>query len=421
MDNQEKKALEKLRSYARDEEAYEALKKMFTDIADERDRYKKELSLLESAIKNDYDAIIITELTIESPGPRIVYVNPGFTQMTGYTREEVIGKTPRILQGPKTDRETLDRLRQALKEGKSFFGKTVNYRKDGSEFINQWDIHPLEDEDGNITHWVSYQHDITERKRAEEAILERDVDTDDLYESSKKTIVDFDDESRILYANKAFRELVGYNKEELKRMKIWDIVPEKQKHALVNEFKKLWNEELASGKTYRILISRKNGMPIQVEIFVRLMKSDERTVLRAEVTNISLRKKVLKTLEKKSESFDKMLSGDVDFSYGLKITGDQPEFEWISEEIEQITGFSADECLGSEGWQKLIHPDDKDFALKHLKKANEGKKSSCEQYRIMTKSGEWINVVDYAKPDEENHDSVKGVVSEASKNVNIQN
>lgn len=419
MEKQDSTTLEQLRSYAKDEQAYESLKKMFTEIVNEKDRYKRELSLLESAIKNDYDAILITELSLESPGPRIVYVNPGFTEMTGYTREEVIGKTPRILQGPKTDQETLDQLKQALKEGKSFFGQTVNYRKDGSEFINQWDIHPLEDEDGNITHWVSYQHDITERKRAEEAILERDVDTDDLYESSKKTIVDFDDESRILYANKAFREMVGYGKEELKRMKIWDLIPEKQRHTLAGEFKKLWEEESAAGNTYRILLTRKNGMPIQVEIAVRLMKADERTVLRAEINNISLRKKVLKTLEKKSSEFGNVLSGDVDFKYGLKLKEDQPGFEWISEDIEKVTGFSVDECLGSKGWKKLIHPEDQEFALRHLQKAHEGK-SSCEEYRIMTRSGEPVKVVDYAKPDEEDPGCVKGVVSEASKNVNIQ-
>ena len=99
-----------------------------------------QLKLLEYAIRNDYDSILITELDLDRPGPTIVYVNEGFTHMTGYTKEEVIGKTPRILQGPKTDRAILERLKRRLIEGQAFFGHTINYRKDGTEFINQWDI-----------------------------------------------------------------------------------------------------------------------------------------------------------------------------------------------------------------------------------------------------------------------------------------
>ena len=416
MAKQDSQIIEKLRSCAKDEQAFEELKELYSQISEERDRYHRDLSLLESAIRNDYDSILITDLEMESPGPRIVYVNPGFTRMTGYSKEEVIGKTPRILQGPKTDRETLERLKKSLAEGKSFFGQTINYRKDGSEFVNQWDIHPLEDENGNITHWVSYQHDITERKRAEQALLERDLDTDDLYESSKRTIVDFDSESRIIYANKAFRELIGYTKEELTRMKIWDIVPDKQQEMLVREFKKQWDEQLTSGKTYRILLTRKNGMPIQVEIAVKLMKSDERTVLRGEVNNISLRKKVLKTLQKRNSEFRQFNSETEDVNYGLSIKDDQPSIDWISDNMPNLTGYSVDDCLGKQGWKTLVHPDDQEFALSHIRKALSGK-SSCEEYRVITKSGEPLKVVDYAKADHENTSQIRGSLTNITEKV----
>jgi PAS domain S-box-containing protein len=90
------------------------------------------------------------------------------------------------LQGPKTDRAVLDILKKRLQEGQSFFGHTVNYRKDGSEFVNQWDIHPLTNEEGEITHWVSYQHDITERKRSEKKVVDAEIEFDRLTEESKK-------------------------------------------------------------------------------------------------------------------------------------------------------------------------------------------------------------------------------------------
>jgi PAS domain S-box-containing protein len=192
-----------LKSLCKDEASFEQLKSHLSTLEGEKDKLQENLRLLEEAIKGDYDSILITELDLEKPGPRIVYVNDGFTRMTGYKREEVIGKTPRILQGPKTDRATLDRLKRCLIEGKSFFGQAVNYRKDGSEFINQWDIHPIYNKEGDITHWVSYQHDISARKKAELTFLENDVEFDELYEYSKRTLVDINRKGELVMANKS--------------------------------------------------------------------------------------------------------------------------------------------------------------------------------------------------------------------------
>lgn len=113
------------------------------------------------------DAVIVTSAELDEPGPRIEYVNPGFTRMTGYTADEVIGRTPRMLQGPRTDRNVLLRLRAALEAGESFFGTSINYRKDGTEFTNEWLIAPFRDPEGRIVRWVSTQRDVSERLQAE--------------------------------------------------------------------------------------------------------------------------------------------------------------------------------------------------------------------------------------------------------------
>ena len=196
-------------------------------------------------------------MSLEQPGPKIVYVNDGFTKMSGYTREEAVGQTPRILQGPKTDRTVLDKLKYSLLNGRAFFGQTINYRKDGSEFVNQWDIHPLLDEHGNITHWVSYQHDITERKRAELSVLNTNADTEELYEDSKRTIVDLAENGAVVGANKAFREMIGYHKEELSDVYIWDLMPLKFGKSLKVQFDRLWKEEFSQGRTYRMMLKHK--------------------------------------------------------------------------------------------------------------------------------------------------------------------
>ena len=141
-----------------------------TEITD-RKAQEVQLRLLESAVTTTNDGVLITEAEpIDEPGPRILYVNPAFTRMSGYTLEEVLGKTPRILQGKKTDRATLDRIRTALETFKPVRVDLINYRKDGTDFWVEVSIVPIADKTGWFTHWVSVQRDISDQKQAEAAL-----------------------------------------------------------------------------------------------------------------------------------------------------------------------------------------------------------------------------------------------------------
>ena len=127
----------------------------------------QDLDLFKVIAETVSDGVLVTSADLDPPGPRIEYVNAGFTRITGYEPEEVLGQTPRILQGPRTDRATLDRLREALSRGESFLGTAINYRKDGTEYVNEWLINPSRDADGRILRWVSAQRDVSDRARAE--------------------------------------------------------------------------------------------------------------------------------------------------------------------------------------------------------------------------------------------------------------
>lgn len=109
-----------------------------------------------------FHSIMITEAGTHAEGYKIVFVNKAFTDMTGYTLEEVIGKTPSLLQGPKTDHKVLDELREKLANGVDFHGKTINYRKDGSEFMIEWKVFPIRDQNGSLAYHVAVQHDVTQ-------------------------------------------------------------------------------------------------------------------------------------------------------------------------------------------------------------------------------------------------------------------
>ena len=127
-----------------------------------------DLGVLLAAIEASSEAVLITSADLDKPGPRIEYANPAFTRMTGYEAHEVIGRTPRLLQGPGTERGVVDRMRAALARGEPFQGEAVNYRKDGSTYMVEWLIAPVRDGDGRITQWISAQRDITERRASED-------------------------------------------------------------------------------------------------------------------------------------------------------------------------------------------------------------------------------------------------------------
>jgi len=127
--------------------------------------------LLEVCIDHLNDAIVITEAEpINNPGPRIVWANRVFYERNGYSPNEIIGQTPRILQGPKSDRAAIKRIRVALEKWQSIRVEVLNYRKDRSTYWNELEIVPVANEKGWYTHWVSVQRDITERKLIEEQL-----------------------------------------------------------------------------------------------------------------------------------------------------------------------------------------------------------------------------------------------------------
>lgn len=296
-----------LRELSKDPSSSDKLEQLFDRVAGERDRALQQLELLERAIRNDYEGIMITGLELDPPGPEIVYVNDGFCKMTGYSREELIGETPRILQGPETDQEVLEELKQRLKEGQSFFGQTVNYRKDGSEFVNQWDIHPLTDNEGTITHWVSYQHDITDRKRSEQLLVDMNVEFDDLREASHSTVLDADTDGNIVMANRALRQLIGYGIDELKGRKVWELFPEKYSHRLRSRFESADRKEAFDDQEFRTVIHHESGFPIQIQGKTRVMELKDRTLIRVDIKNISLRKRVMDTLQRRNRAYSRIL------------------------------------------------------------------------------------------------------------------
>lgn len=132
-------------------------------IAYELQHQAEKAFLLEEVVLNARDGIMITSANVSEP--QIVYVNRAFSQITGYSSEEVIGKTPRILQGEKTDKYILQKLRKCLEAGKPFKGELLNYGKNGREYWLDISIVPIKNREGVVTHFVAIERDVTNRKK----------------------------------------------------------------------------------------------------------------------------------------------------------------------------------------------------------------------------------------------------------------
>lgn len=120
-------------------------------------------------VENARDVVLVTEAEpLDEPGPRIVYVNKAFTELTGYTPDEVMGRSPRFLQRQgETDRKTTAEIRQLLEAHIDFHGAILNFGKDGTPYWLDIRIFPLHDEAGTITHFAAIERDITARTLAE--------------------------------------------------------------------------------------------------------------------------------------------------------------------------------------------------------------------------------------------------------------
>ena len=135
-------------------------------------RTARERRLLAAAIESAAESILVTDAALDAPGPRILYANEAHRRIFGYGHDEVVGRSPRMFQGPETDRAVLDRIRRRLEAGEAVQAETVNYRKDGTPFVLEWEIAPVRDDGGEIVQWVGTQRDVTERRNLELEILE---------------------------------------------------------------------------------------------------------------------------------------------------------------------------------------------------------------------------------------------------------
>jgi len=188
----------------------------FRDVTEEK-RHQEQLRLVNAALARQNDIVMITTAdTLDEPhGPRIVYVNDAFERVTGYSKSDAIGKTPRLLQGADSSRQQLGRIRQALQNKQPIRCEVLNYTKEGASYWLELDITPLFDEAGQCTHFVAVERDITERKQQEAEFRQAQERFQLISRATNDVIWDWDLISDGVWWNAAMTEVFGHAISEL--------------------------------------------------------------------------------------------------------------------------------------------------------------------------------------------------------------
>jgi len=362
-----------------------------TDVTDRvrrRQEVERDRRLLSKAINQAREAVLITEARpLEDPGPRIVYVNEAFEDMTGYAEEEVLGKTPRLLQGSETDPSVLRSLREALEAGDEWEGETINYRKDGTPYVVQWDISPVVDEEGKIERWVSVQRDVTDQREQEEALRRQR----NLLEQTQKLAGAWEVDLRTGEVN--------WSKEVYR---IHELDPDTE--MTLRKGMKFYPPEVRdeAREAYRRCVEEKR--PIDLEVPIVTAEGTRRwvhtvgdpvTSATGEVVkvagafqDISEQKTAERELRRSQEQLSMALEGANIGTWNWDVETDEVIFnrQWA-----EMLGYSREELdFHFRTWEALVHPEDLTRAREVLGAYVQGKTETYNpEIRMRTKSGDW--------------------------------
>ena len=200
----------------------------------ERKKWENELKKMFYAIEQSHGPVVITDVN-----GNIEYVNQKFCEVTGYSRQEVLGKNPKILKsGEKTDADYKS-LWETIKAGNEWKGEFHNRRKDGTLYWESASIYPITDDKGGITGYMSLKEDITEKKRIYEEIEQNVRMMKDFLDNANDLIQMVGIDGRFLYVNSAWKNTLGYSGEEVNRMTIFNVIHEKNRQHCMELFEKV--------------------------------------------------------------------------------------------------------------------------------------------------------------------------------------
>jgi two-component system, cell cycle sensor histidine kinase and response regulator CckA len=249
------------------------------------------LRLLAAAVAASEDGVMIAEVGREQdPRLRIAFANPAFERMTGYSSHEAVGLSPSVLADD-AEPESHDLIRRALRGSEPARLEVPSRRKDGSSMWTEWQVVPVADETGQLTHSIAVLRDTTLRRRAEQAVRESEARFRGLFEQSADAILVIDGNGRIADANRRACHCLGYSPEELARMHMTDL-------EAGSRFVDIGpGETFTAENWYR----RKDGSEFPVEVRYAVLESAGQRLKLALVRDVTRRRTAEQTLREREE------------------------------------------------------------------------------------------------------------------------
>src|SRR5215471_12264266 len=279
-----------------------SLEKSNRDLALEIEEHKNSQALVDRlsiAIEQSPVSVMITELS-----GTIVYVNRQLLETTGYARQEMIGRNPRILKSGRTLQQEYTQLWQTITAGKEWRGELCNRKKNGNLFWESAVICPVRDENGDITHFLAVKEDITDRRRADKDLRL----TRFSLENAADSVFWVDPESHILYANEAASRALGWSREELTSLSVPDIDPLLPRE----KWQDFWKELKKNGSmSFETQQRHKEGRIFPIEVTANYLEFDGQEYLFAFTHDISQRRMIQVQLQQaqKMESIGQLAAG----------------------------------------------------------------------------------------------------------------
>lgn len=265
---------------------------------------ERELRTLQLAVENVAASVIITDRD-----GNIEYVNAKFTEITGYTLAESVGRNPRFLKDPDKPSIAYKELWETITQGESWQGTVRNVKKDGSYYWESAIISPVRDEIGQISRFVAVKEDITERLQAEQALREREEQFRRLVQKTPLPLAFMNQTGDVGYINDRFTETFGYTAEDLPNIEQWwrKAYPDEKYRQFVRA---KWEEAvIRASQTGRDIeageykISCKNGEERVVEISGILMGENVLTAF-ADITERRRQERLLKASYERKKKND---------------------------------------------------------------------------------------------------------------------
>jgi PAS domain S-box-containing protein len=238
----------------------------------ERERREAELHKLNSAVEQSSSTVVITDVE-----GNMEYVNPKFTQTTGYTSEEAIGKNPRILKSDKQPAEYYENLWNTITAGREWKGEFCNRKKNGDLYWEMASISPIRDSENQITHFVAVKEDITELRAAQEELKTSEERFRGYFEHSQIGMAVTSPEKGWLEVNDQLQRMLGYSLKGLREMDWAQLTHPDDRAADIENFERLLAGEIDSYALDKRFI-RKDGEVVHVSLTVACVRDTDGSV-----------------------------------------------------------------------------------------------------------------------------------------------